>query len=147
LAALNPKIELLERCRWKNRDTFATLIEASITKLRKRRELEISDDQIPEFIDKVADHLADVMEPGAEFLLDAYQPPRKPKEHRRPRPRELGKLRGRAKLWKELVAREEQARIEVCVYLKGKPPGILFYEPINAEYEFQNEILKDLGFH
>jgi hypothetical protein len=73
---------LLERSRWKNRATFATLIETRIDKLRKGRQLEIPDERVPGLIDKIAAHLADAMEPGAEFLLQAHQPPREPKRAR-----------------------------------------------------------------
>ena len=74
-----PPIKLLERTRWKDRDTFARLIKANLDKIRVRQ-LVISAEHVPGLIDKIADHLDDTMEPGAEFLLDAYQPPREAKK-------------------------------------------------------------------
>ena len=142
MTALNPPIELLERTRWKDRDTFivAPYIHGRIDKLRRSRKLEISDEHISGFVNKIADHLADMMEPGAEFLLVAYQPPRTQKEHKHP-PSFRRSARGKAKLWKELVAREHQARIEICVFVKGgKAPDIIFFEPVSADKEFENMI-------
>ena len=78
MAALKPPIKLLERTRWKDRDTFGRLIKASLDKI-KVRQLVISAEHVPGLIDKIADHLDDTMEPGAEFQLDAYQPPREKK--------------------------------------------------------------------
>ncbi len=130
---------MLERTRWIDRDTFARLIKASLDKIEVRQ-LVISAEHVPGLIEKIADHLDDTMEPGAEFQLDAYQPPRALKKKKRTRP-SLGS-RGSAKRWNELIAREEQARIEVCVYLKGKANHTILYEPINAHDEFVNEILE-----
>jgi len=141
LAALKPPIKLLERTRWKDRDTFARLIKASLDKM-KVRQLVISAEHVPGLIDKIADHLDDAMEPGAEYQLDAYQPPREKKVWKR----EARVPRGRTKLWKQLVASAEQARIEIRVFTKGKAVTF-FFEPINADDELENEIWKDIERH
>ncbi len=139
MAPLNPPIKLLERTRWKDRDTFASLIKANLGKI-KARQLIISAEHVPGLIDKIADHLDDTMEPGAEFQLDAYQPPRETtKRKRKPSSRVP---RGTAKLWKQLVASEEQARIEIRVFTKGKA-FTLFFEPIKADDELENAFWKD----
>ena len=54
----------------------------------------------------------------------------------------LGSLGVTAKLWKQLVASEEQARIEIRVFTKGKA-FTLFFEPINADDELENAFWKD----
>lgn len=136
LITSKPPIMLHERSRWKDRGTFTTLIKTSVDKLRKGRQLEIPDERVPGLIEKIAVHLEETMEPGAEFLLQAHQPPREPKKQKPPPP-DRRTLRRKAKLWKQLVARQQQARIEICVYVKGrKAPDIFFYEPISADVEF-----------
>lgn len=139
MAALKPSIKLLERTRWKDRDTFATLIKANLDKI-KERQLDISAGHVSGFIAKIADHLDDTTEPGAEFQLDAYQPPREAKKRKRKPSSKVP--RGTTKLWKQLVVSEEQARIEIRVYTKGKSVTF-FFEPINADDELENAIWKD----
>jgi hypothetical protein len=145
---LNLSIKLLERTRWKDRDTFvrARHIQGSIDKLRKNRQLEIADEQVLASIDAIAVHLADTMEPDVEFRLEAYQPSRGPQKPKRP-----SISRGRrivmGNLWKELVAREHQASIEVCVYSAGsKELSNFVFRPHDAESEHEIAVFEE-EFH